>query len=57
MVQHRHRRIADMANDHPLEETDSQAYQPVIDGEEGPSGDRGDDGPLMALSHPPFLPQ
>lgn len=45
----------DMADDHPLEETDSSVYQPVIDGEEGPSEDRGGEGPAMALSHPPFF--
>jgi len=43
----------DRADDHPLEDTDSHAYQPVIDGEEGPLGDRGDEGAVMDMSHPP----
>ena len=45
-----------MANDHPAQEPDSSLYQTVSDGEEGPSGDRADDGSAFALSHPPALP-
>ena len=44
-----------MADDHPLNAPDSSLYQPVIDGEEGPSQGRGEEGSAMALSHPPFF--
>lgn len=44
-----------MADDQPLHELDSSVYQPVENGEPGPSGERGDDITEIALSHPPFF--
>jgi hypothetical protein len=44
-----------MADDHPAQEPDSSVYQPVTDGEEGPSENRSDNGSTFALSHPPRI--